>query len=164
MATGRKKLVITLSSVGIGMIVFLIVVAVIKASIKKRQLKCKAQGGIWDIKTKECIIPIPEPIPEPTPDPTPSPSNDNGVIEWTPFVLANEIYTNIEGYNFNVYPETAEKILALTDAQITRLYKYYNKYKAEDYDSLTKLFHNEWDDWSGKYNMVVDRLEGLQLY
>lgn len=163
MGKQRKNLGITLASVGAGMVVFLIVVAVVKASRKKRYKECKEKGGVWDKKTKECIMPPPNP--EPTPAPTPAPSSDdNAVIEWTPFVLANEIHTNIEGWNLNVYPETAEKILALTDAQLTRLYKYYNKYKAEDYPTLTKLFHNEWDDWSGKYNMVVDRLEALQLY
>jgi|SRR5690554_89206 len=91
-----------------------------------------------------------------TPDGTP--------VKWNPDPLAREISENLEGYNFNTYPETAQKILDLqTDDQVKLLYNHYNSKYAQDYPTLTQLFENEWDDWSGNYRKVVSRLRGLGL-
>lgn len=84
-------------------------------------------------------------------------------ISWNPRPLAEEIFQNIEGWNVILYPETADKILALNNDQTIYLYNFYNQYLAQEYPSLTQLFDNEWDDWSGKYNKVVARLKGLGL-
>lgn len=86
------------------------------------------------------------------------------VIQWDPDPLAAEISENIEGYNLQTYPETAQKILDLqTDDQVKLLYNHYNSRYAKDYPTLTKLFENEWTDWGGTYGKVVSRLKGLNL-
>lgn len=84
-------------------------------------------------------------------------------IPWNPRPLAEEIYENLEGYNLYVYPETSEKILKLNDDQIIYLYNVYNQDFAEEYDTLTQLFENEWNQSLGKYDKVVARLKSLGL-
>jgi len=146
-------------------IVLSIIIAVLVSKAKKKQrliAECKKRNGSWDDKSKKCIV-------------TPASNNNSGSENggstqapvWNPNTLASEISRNLEGYNFVVYPETADKVLALTDAQLRILYKYYNENYAVDYPTITQLFHNEWDDslWGkSKYDMVVDRFRGLGLY
>lgn len=88
----------------------------------------------------------------------------NEIVQWNPDPLAQEVYQNLEGYNLNVYPETAQKILALqTDDQVKLLYNHYNDNYAEDYPTITKLFDKEWSDWGGYYKKVVSRFKSLGL-
>ena len=51
---------------------------------------------------------------------------------YNPDPLAREIKQNIEGYNLRVYPETAKKILVLTDSELKKLYQHYNKKYANE--------------------------------
>lgn len=91
------------------------------------------------------------------------PQTGQGVY-WDPDPLAKEIFTNLEGWNLKVYPETAQKILDLqTDDQVRLLYNHYNKNYAKDYPTLTQLIDNEWPDVRGIYKKAVARLKGLGL-
>lgn len=83
---------------------------------------------------------------------------------YNPDPLAREIKKNIEGYNLKTYPETAQKILLLTDAELKKLYTHYNKNYAKEYPTLTQLFDNEWTDWNGYYGKVAARLKSLKMY
>ena len=88
----------------------------------------------------------------------------NQVIQWDPDPLAQEVATNLEGVNLKTYPDTAQKILDLqTDDQLKLLYNHYNEKYAQDYQTITKLFDNEWSDWEGKYAKVVARFKSLNL-
>lgn len=88
-------------------------------------------------------------------------------IPWNPEPLAREVFENIEGYNLRVYPETSEKILNLNNDQLIYLYNYYNRYLAQEYDTITQLFENEWNGWTGfgggMYNEVVAKFKSLGL-
>lgn len=92
-----------------------------------------------------------------------NPNTGQGVY-WNPDSLAKEIFQNLEGYNFKVYPETAQKILDLqTDDQVKLLYNHYNTNYAKDKPTLTKLIDSEWPDSGGIYKKAVARLKGLGL-
>lgn len=163
----KKVFGIKLSIILVGLLIVTVVTLIIRHKIKKNQklvAECEKLKGTWDKKEKKCV--------------TKSSSNNGGsgsgsgnengtsVPTWNPSSLATEIAKNLEGYNFMVYPETADKILALNDQQLRILYDYYNKNNAVDYPSLTQLFENEWDDtlWGkSKYDMVVDRLKNIGL-
>ena len=163
----KKVFGIKLPIILLGLLIVTVVALIIRHKIKKNKYlvaECEKLNGTWNKKEKKCI--------------TKSSSgnsvngdesgNENGtsVPTWNPSSLATEIAKNLEGYNFMVYPETADKILALNDQQLRILYDYYNKNNAVDYPSLTQLFENEWDDtlWGySKYDMVVDRLKNIGL-
>jgi|SRR5690554_212845 len=86
------------------------------------------------------------------------------IVQWDPDPLAREIFENLEGWNFNVYPETAKQIVDLqTDDQVIMLYNHYNKNYAKDQPTLTKLIDKEWPDMGGYYKKAVARLRGLGL-
>ena len=86
-------------------------------------------------------------------------------VYWDPAPLAMEISQKLEGYNFNTYPATVQKILDLqTDDQVKLLYNHYNKNYAKDYPTLTQLIDNEWPDWGGVYKAAVARLKALGLH
>lgn len=162
--TDKKVLGIRLYVLLIALAVLIIVGLIIRAKIKKRKRmisECVKRKGKWDAEKKKCVV---KPPSNSNGD---DGVNDAGEIIWSPSTLASEIERNIEGYNFMVYPETADKILALNDPQLKSLYSYYNENNAVDYPTLTQLFENEWDDTlfgKSKYDMVVDRLRALKLY
>jgi hypothetical protein len=169
----KNTLLVVGATIGVSAIVLVVVIMMVNKN-KRQQEKvaeqsCKQRGGTWANGKCTMPAPTPAPAPAPAPEPTPAPAPDTGYGEPDLYIkkLAKEIYDNLEsgwfGWNLNTYPETAEKILALNDAQISQLYTYYNKNHAKDYPTLTQLFDNEWDDWDGKYDLVVDRLQGLGL-
>ena len=140
-----------------------VIITVLVAKSKKKKFlmsECRKRNGSWNTVENICIVPQ-------NPPPNNNGGNDSSGstdLTWTPNLLASEIDKNIEGYNWSVYPETADKILALNDAQLKTLYTYYNENHAVDYPTLTLLFHNEWDEpFGNKYNMVVARLRGIGL-
>lgn len=93
-----------------------------------------------------------------------SSSGGTGSGYFNPDPLAKEIKKNIEGWNARTYPETAKKILLLSDNNLRTLYAHYNSKYAKEYPTLTQLFENEWSDWDGYYGKVASRLKKLKLY
>ena len=148
-----------LSVLGTSVLTLAIVILILKIKKnKKQENNCSIAGGSWDKQNKICKIETPT-----TPVIiTPTYSSTNYPV-WKPNVLAGEISRNLEGVNFSTYGETAQKVIALTDKQLRLLYTYYNTNLAKDYPTMTQLFENEWDDWNGYYNMVVDRLRAIGL-
>ena len=161
----ENKLGLYLTLAGIGVLVLVVVGFAMKSKIQKRLKEaCTAGGGTWNKKTKKCIAPMVIVTDTGTTTTTPStPTGQPSTVQWNPNILAGEISRNLEGWNLATYPETAEKVLKLTDDQIKLLYVHYNKNFAKDYPTMTQLFENEWDDWGGKYNLVVDRLRAIGL-
>lgn len=88
---------------------------------------------------------------------------EDSAANWHPDPLAKEISQNIEGVNIQTYPDTAAKVLMLSDDKLKRLYAYYNQYYAKDYPTLTQLFQAEWTDFNGLYKKVASRLVKLGL-
>lgn len=88
---------------------------------------------------------------------------EDDAVNWNPDPLAKEISKNMEGWNLKTYPETAKKVLLLSDAKLKKLYTHYNKKYAKSYPTLTQLYENEWSDWNSLYGKVVDRLVKLGL-
>jgi len=137
---------------------------------KKLQAECEKRQGKWDKKTKKCEFSTNVGQSDQTVSGEGSydPTGSTGTgIQWSPNALASEIANKIEGYNAFFYYDVADKILALTDAQLRVLYKYYNEKHATDYPTITQLFANEWDDFyfsKSPYDMVADRFRALGLY
>lgn len=160
--SGKKIFGVSVAYMLIGALVLTVVGLLIRHKIKKTQKltsECAKRKGTWDKKQKKCIMPAP--------NSQSGGSSQNTGIQWTPNVLASEISRKIEGYNAFFYYDVAERILALTDAQLRVLYAYYNKNYAVDYPTITQLFANEWDDFyfsKSPYDMVVDRFKSLGLY
>lgn len=85
-------------------------------------------------------------------------------ILWDADPLAKELFTNFEGYNFNGYPETTDKLIALNNDQLRLLYNHYNTYYANEYPTLTKLLDAEWAGiGNDSYSRAVAKLKGIGL-
>ena len=151
--------------IAVGLLVTFVVIRLITKKNRKLKKACEDRNGTWNKDTKKCNFS--GQTGTQTGTQTGGSGNNeffNDVPAWSPHTLAVEISKNIEGWNLlYVYPETAEKILELSDDRLKILYDYYNKNYAKDYPTLTQLFENESDDWAGKYDLVVARLKGLNL-
>lgn len=85
-------------------------------------------------------------------------------VLWDADPLAKELFTNFEGYNFNGYPETTDKVIQLNNDQLKLLYNHYNTYYANEYPTLTKLLDNEWPGiGNDSYSRAVAKLKGIGL-
>jgi hypothetical protein len=84
-------------------------------------------------------------------------------VLWDPDPLSKEIFENIEGYNWNTYPETTDKITKLNNDQLKLLYNHYNTYYAQEFPTLTKLIDAEWSDYNGSYTRAVAKLKSAGL-
>ena len=167
----KKVLGINLPILIVSFVVMIVVFLVIRKKIKDNKYlssECKKRNGTWDKKEKVCNIPPPvESSPTTSTEGSYDPTGNTGTgIQWSPNTLAGEIFRNIEGVNWYYYYDTAEKILALTDAQLRVLYKYYNENLAVEFPTITQLFASEWDDFitsKSPYDMVADRFRSLGL-
>ena len=153
----------------VGVIVLLVITLSIKSKVRAKISKaCSDGGGVWDKKNKVCVELPPPPVPVSNP-PTGGGSgsgNQNSDYGFNPDYLAKEIFTNIEGINGWFYFPTAEKILALNDVDLRKLYDHYNRNYAKEFPTLTQLFSAEWDGtWfsTSPYDRVVNRLTALGL-
>ena len=84
-------------------------------------------------------------------------------VLWDPDPLSKEIFENIEGYNWNTYPQTTDKIIKLNKDQLKLLYNHYNEYYAQEFPTLTKLIDSEWSDYEGSYTRAVAKLKSAGL-
>lgn len=161
----KKIFGITLSTALIVAIIILAIVLSVKKN-KRLETECEKRNGSWDKKQKKCNFKSSESVEGSNDDfgETIPPSSGSGnTSSYDPKPLAQEIYNKMEGWNWLVYPELSDKILALNDSQLRSLYEYYNNYLAEEYATLTLLFANEWNQSYGKYEQVVNRLKSLNL-
>lgn len=151
-------------------LIIVVIIVIIANSKKNKRLEteCEKRNGTWDKKTKKCNFSQTGDNSQPngstnTNGSQTNQNSGNTGTQWSPNQLASTIYNKIEGWNWLVYPEVSQQILALTDAQLRILYHYYNDNYAEEYPTLTQLFANEWNQSSGDYDDVVLRLKGLNL-